>query len=156
MISLVISTACGQNNKEQLTSDILQNATSIVYYTDNGTVAPDCRYSMTVVISKDSVRLTVIKGYGNKAVYDQTAPLTAEQYQQFIQQLAAQSIHNANTEVIPTTGGSVESIRVMDGNSLLFQGSTGKTLTYDGDLGTTFHDVLPNEIAQVFRHPHDL
>jgi len=156
MFSLVISTACGQNSKNKLTSAILQQATSILYYTDNGTVAPDCHYEMTVIISKDSVRLMVTKGYGNQATYDQTAPLTTEQYQQFIQQLDALSVHNANSDAIPTSGGPIESIKVTDGSNLLFRGSTGNTLTYDGDLSTTFHDVLPNEMAQVFRHPLDL
>ena len=166
MFSLVFSTACGQDNNKtekaaavdnkRLTSDILQQSTSIQFFTNNGTVAPDYHYNMTVVVTKDSVTLTVIKGYGNKAAYDQTAPLTAEQYQQFIQQLAALSVHNTDDEPIPTTGGPVESIRVLDGSKLLFGGSTGRSLTYDGDLSITFHDVLPNEMAQVFRHPLDL
>lgn len=156
MFSLVISTACGQNSNNKLTSDILQKATSIQLYTDNGTVAPDCHYEMTVIVSKDSVQLTVIKGYSHQAAYDQTAPLTAEQYQQFIQQLADLSVQKTESRGVPTTGGSVESIRVTDGSNLLFQGSTGKSLTCDGDLSMTFHDLLPNEMAQVFRHPHDL
>ena len=156
MFSLLVSTACGQNNNSKLTSDILQQSTSIQFFTNNGTVAPDCHYDMTVVVTKDSVSLTVIKAYAHQAAYDQSAPLTAEQYQQFIQQLAALSVHNTDNESVPTTGGPVESIRVLDGSKLLFGGSTGRSLTCDGDLNIPFHDVLPDEMAQVFRHPLDL
>ena len=157
MLSLVLSTACGQGNKGRLTAKILQKATRIQYYTDNGTVAPDYHYGVTVVASKDSVSLTVVKGYQNHVIYSQTVPLTPEQYRQFLEQLAAQSVHNAKTDAAPTSGGSAESIKVTDdGGNVLFQGNISKSLTYDGDLGMTFHDLLPNEMAQVFRHPHDL
>ncbi len=156
MLSLVISTACGQSNKSKLTAEILHNATSIQYYTSNGTVAPDYHYGVTIVVSKDSVCLTVTKGYQNKIVYQQTAPLTSDQYQQFIQQLAAHSIRNTKPDASPSSGGPVESIEVTDNSDVLFQGSTGAALTFEGDLGMTFHDLLPNEMAQVFRHPYDL
>ena len=157
MLSLVLSTACGQGNKGKLTAKMLQKATRIQYYTDNGTVAPDYHYGVTVVVSKDSVSLTVVKGYQNQTVYSQTAPLASEQYQQFIERLATQSVHNARTDAAPTSGGSAESIKVTDdGGNVLFQGNIGAALTYDGDLGMTFQDLLPNEMAQVFRHPHDL
>lgn len=154
MLSFVFMTACGQGNKGKLTSKILQKATSIQYYTDNGTVAPDYHFGVTVVVSKDSVSLTVTKGYKNQTIYHETAPLTTEQYQQFIQQLANQSIHHAKSDAAPTSGGSAESIKVMDDNGILFQGGNGNALKYKGDLSATFHDVLPDKMAQVFRNPH--
>ena len=156
MLSLVISTACGQGSKDKLTQKLLQKATRIQYYTDNGTVAPDYHYGVTVVVSKDSVNLTVVKGYQNHVIYSQTVPLTPDQYRQFIEQLAALSVHNAKADATPTCGGSAESIKVTDDSGVLFQGNIGKSLTYDGDLSMVFHAVLPNEMAQVFRHPHDL
>ena len=88
MLSLMVSTACGQAGKDRLTAKTLQKATRIQYYTDNGTVAPDHHFGVTVTVSRDSVCLTVTKGYKQQVIYSQTAPLTPAHYEQFIKQLA--------------------------------------------------------------------
>lgn len=156
MLSLMVSTACGQASKDRLTAKILQKATRIQYYTDNGTVAPDHHYGVTVTVSKDSVSLTVTKGYKQQVIYSQAAPLTPERYEQFLQQLAELSIHNTSTDAAPTSGGGAESIEVSDDSGVLFQGNVNKALTYEGNLSLTINDVMPNEMAQVFRHPNGL
>lgn len=156
MLSLMVSTACGQAGKDRLTAKTLQKATRIQYYTDNGTVAPDHHFGVTVTVSRDSVCLTVTKGYKQQVIYSQTAPLTPAHYEQFIKQLAELSIHNTSTKAAPTSGGGAESIEVADDNGVLFQGNVNKAMAYEGNLSMTINDVMPNEMAQVFRHPNDL
>ena len=150
MLSLMVSTACGQAGKDRLTAKTLQKATRIQYYTDNGTVAPDHHFGVTVTVSRDSVCLTVTKGYKQQVIYSQTAPLTPAHYEQFIKQLAELSIHNTSTKAAPTSGGGAESIEVADDNGVLFQGNVNKAMAYDFSAvcstGQTLYYTITSDI----------
>ena len=151
---MALSTACGQKG-QALTKANLEKATTISFYTDNGSVAPDYHYGMTLTVNPKQVNLQVVKGYDGKVAYNKTEKLTPAQYKQFIEDLNKLSIKKKKFNGPYTTGGSAEYFCVKAGPLKLFEANK-EELFCNGDLSAVLHDLLPNEMAQVFRHPHDL
>ena len=150
----MLTTACGQKTTS-LTKENLEKASDISFYTDNGTVAPDYHWGMTITVTPKHVNLQVVKGYDGKVAYNQTEQLTPDQYKLFIEKMDKLSIKKKKFKGPYTTGGSSEYLCVKQGPLKVFDANK-EELHYQGDLEAVFHDLLPEEMAQVFRHPDDL
>ena len=106
LIMALSNTACAQGTDKPikiLDEALLSQATSMTYSFDNGTVAPDWRYDCRVTVCKDSVRLSVITGYGEAQKYDSIVALQAGQYEQFITRMVNHSITN-HTSALRSVG----------------------------------------------------
>lgn len=150
---------CAQSNLAQrvrqslvLSKATLQNATSIVYLSNNGSVPPDYRHDCKITVSKESVRLTITRGYDDegRTLFDKTARLSADKYQKFINSLANQSISKTNRGE-PMQGASFSCIRVCQGTSVLFEGEEGMNLKLvRGTLEDSFLMVLTPEMKKTY------
>lgn len=139
---------------QALTKNMLQEATSVEFYTDNGTLPPDYQWGMTVTVTRDKVRLRITRGYGERVGYDKTMALTADNYSKLTAGLAAMNIRKKRADNNPTSGGSTRMITVKRGSEVLFQGSEDYNMTCErGDLFSVFHDILGTEMSQIMRHP---
>ena len=151
---MALTTACGQKTVS-LTTENLKKATSISYYTDNGSVPPEYHWSMTLTVTPKQVKLKVVKGYDGKVAYSKKQRLTPAQYKQFLGKINKLSIKKKKFNGEPAVGGDSEYLCVKVGSQKVFD-ANDEELVYKGDLHAVFHDLLPNEMAQVFRHPDDL
>lgn len=129
-----------------LTNDLLQEATAIEYYSDMGTIpqARDCR----ITVKKDSVKVVMTEGRGmnNVVVSDEISPLTDEQYQLFINMLAALNLEKKDPPEVPGLGGSVSYIEVRKDTEILFSGEERYVLRdTHGALFETFMKILPDD-----------
>lgn len=149
-----LTTACGQK-ATSLSKEDVEKASAISFYTDNGTVAPDYHWGMTITVSPKQVNLQVVKGYSGKVVYDKTLQLTPAQYQQFIGGINQLSIKKRKFNGPYTTGGSSEYLCIKRGPLKVFDANK-EELHCEGDLTAVFQRLLSDEMAQVFRHPDDL
>ena len=154
------NTACAQGTdkqNEKLDEALLSQATSVTYAFDNGTVAPDWRYDCWVTVYKDSVRLSVIKGYGEEQKYDSIVPLQAGQYEQFITRLVNQSITKVSLREPMPVGGPIYKFWVRSSDSYLFGGEEGFDLkVQNGRLFGTFLSILPPELQDIMKAPEQL
>ena len=151
---LSTTVVCGQERDQVqeakqnmvLTKNLLQEATVIEYFSDMGTIpqARDCR----ITVKKDTIKVVMTEGRGmnNVVVCDEISPLTDEQYQLFINMLAALNLEKKDPSEIPGLGGSVSCIEVRQDTEILFSGEERYTLmdTY-GALFETFLKILPDE-----------
>jgi hypothetical protein len=164
IISILImsfsDTACSQGNDKQivkLDESLLQQATSVSYSFDNGTVAPDYRYDCWVTVSKDSVRLSVIAGYGKEEKMDSIVPLQAGQYEQFIASLVNLSIAKVPLRGPMPVGGPVYKFWVYGDDSTLFGGEEDYDLhVNNGSISNTFYMLLPPELQNIMKNPEQL
>ena len=147
---LLLFPSCAKQQSLLLSRDMLLRATTISLYTDIGTVAPEYRYSLTVTVKPDSVRLELTQGYSNETGLVRTAVLSPERYQAFVNALAALSVRKVKDNPDPPAGGSATSIRVRANGETLFVASDGLNLTCDGNLTDVFRNVLPDELSQEF------
>ena len=136
------------SKSETLSRSKLEQATSIEYSTDMGSVPEwhDCK----ITVKKGSVRVRMTKGYGNenKVVLDQTLTLTTTKYQQFIASLGNQAIKKVNPQNRGVGGGSSR-IEVRKDSSILFKGDENDDLKVsNGELIDPFLKILPSDIVK--------
>ena len=159
LIMAFSNTACAQGTDKQiekLDEALLSQATSFTYTFDNGTVAPDWRYDCWVTVYKDSVRLSVIKGYGEEQKYDSIVSLQAGQYEQFIAKMANHSITKVPILDPKPVGGPTYNLLVR-GDSMFLEGEEGYELQVkNGGLFGTFLMVLPPELQGIMKEPEQL
>ena len=160
VLTLALSnTACAQRTdkpNEILDEALLSQATSMTYSFDNGTVAPDWRYDCRVTVFKDSVRLSVITGYGEAQKYDSIVPLQSGQYEQFIARLVNHSITKVPFLDPKPVGGPTHYLLVR-GDSLFVEGEEGYELQVEnGSLFGTFLMVLPPDLQKIMKAPEQL
>ncbi len=153
------NTACAQRTdkpNEILDEALLSQATSVTYSFDNGTVAPDWRYDCRVTVFKDSVRLSVITGYGEAQKYDSIVPLQAGQYEQFIARMVNHSITKIPFLDPKPVGGPTHYLLVR-GDSLFVEGEEGYEMqVQNGRLFGTFLMVLPPDLQDIMKAPERL
>ena len=151
---LSTTVVCGQERDQVqeakqnmvLTKSLLQEATAIEYYSDMGTIpqARDCR----ITVKKDTIKVVMTEGRGmnNVVVSDEISPLTDEQYQLFINMLAALKLEKKDPPEVPGLGGSVSYIEVRKDTEILFSGEERYTLMDNhGALFETFLKILPDD-----------
>ena len=140
-----------------LSAEQLEKATSIVYYSSNGTVAPEYHYGCYVNVVKDNVNVTIFQGYDKTVVYRENHALSQTEYQQFLDNLAKQGISkNTNKDIIPTTGGDVAAISVKTEEEVIFGGEEHLDLIIEhGSLIDAFLILLPDSMQQVVRKPYE-
>ena len=159
LIMAFSNTACAQGTDKQiekLDEALLSQATSFTYTFDNGTVAPEWRYDCWVTVYKDSVRLSVIKGYGEEQKYDSIVPLQAGQYEQFIARMVNHSITKVPSLDPKPVGGPTYNLLVR-GDSVFLEGEEGYELQVkNGGLFGTFLMVLPPELQGIMKEPEQL
>lgn len=159
LIMAFSNTACAQGTDKQiekLDEALLSQATSFTYTFDNGTVAPEWRYDCWVTVYKDSVRLSVIKGYGEEQKYDSIVPLQAGQYEQFIARMVNHSITKVPLLDPKPVGGPTYNLLVR-GDSVFLEGEEGYELQVkNGGLFGTFLMVLPPELQGIMKEPEQL
>ena len=159
LIMAFSNTACAQGTDKQiekLDEALLSQATSFTYTFDNGTVAPDWRYDCWVTVYKDSVRLSVIKGYGEEQKYDSIVPLQTGQYEQFIAKMVNHSITKVSILDPKPVGGPTYNLLVR-GDSMFLEGEEGYELQVkNGGLFGTFLMVLPPELQGIMKEPEQL
>ena len=151
---LSTTVVCGQERDQVqeakqnmvLTKNLLQEATVIEYFSDMGTIpqARDCR----ITVKKDTIKVVMTEGRGmnNVVVCDEISPLTDEQYQLFINMLAALNLEKKDPSEIPGLGGRVSYIEVRKDTEILFSGGERYTLMDNhGALFETFLKILPDD-----------
>lgn len=159
LILALSNTACAQGTDKQsqkLDEALLNQATSVSYFFDNGTVIPDCRYDCEVTVHKDSVRLRVMSGYGEEQKYDSIVPLQTGQYEKFITRLVNHSITKVPYLDPKPVGGSTYYLLVR-GDSLFVEGEEGYELqVQNGRLFGTFLTILPPDLQDIMKAPEQL
>ena len=159
LILALSNTACAQGTDKQsqkLDEALLNQATSVSYFFDNGTVIPDCRYDCEVTVHKDSVRLRVMSGYGEAQKYDSIVPLQDGQYEKFITRLVNHSITKVPYLDPKPVGGSTYYLLVR-GDSLFVEGEEGYEMqVQNGRLFGTFLTILPPELQDIMKAPEQL
>ena len=159
LIMAFSNTACAQGADKQgkkLDEVLLSQATSMTYTFNNGTVAPDWRYDCWVTVYKDSVRLSVITGYGEEQKYDSIVPLQDGQYEQFITMMVNHSITKVPFLDPKPVGGPTYYLLVR-GDSVFMEGEEGYELQVEkGSLFGTFLMVLPPDLQKIMKAPEQL
>ena len=140
-----------------LSAEQLEKATSVVYHSSNGSVAPDYHFDCYVNVVKDNVNVTIFQGYDKTVVYRENHALSQTEYQQFLDYLAKQGISkNTKEDIIPTSGGDVSAISVETEKQVVFRGEEHLDLVIEhGRLIDAFLVLLPDSMQQVVRKPYE-
>ena len=112
-----------------LTRDILNQATTIVFTEDNGSVPPEYEYQYNIEVSKDAVRFVLYREYMERKPYDKKMRISNSHYQQFINKLSGQGIRVRITSEMPEVGGGHSRIIVKKQGNVLFEGDEESGLT---------------------------
>ena len=159
LIMALSDTACAQGTDKPikiLDEALLSQATSMTYSFDNGTVAPNWRYDCRVTVFKDSVRLSVITGYGEAQKYDSIVALQTGQYEQFITRMVNHSITKVPFNDPKPVGGPTHYLLIR-GDSLFVEGEEGYEMQVkNGRLFGTFLMVLPPDLQDIMNAPEQL
>ena len=157
---LIKSTAANKNarnNESQMTKNkssrlsraILEQATSIVYSDDSGSLPPEYQWHKKITVTKGEVRLRYTREYGDKVVYDKQQKISSSQYQQFINDLSNQGIEKIYINNEPKDGGGVTGITVRKNGTVLFDGSMEENLRVSkGRLCDAFYKLLTPDMKK--------
>lgn len=157
---LIKSTAANKNarNSEsqmtktkssRLSRAILEQATSIVYSDDSGSLPPEYQWQKKITVTKGEVRLRYTREYGDKVVYDKQQKISSSQYQQFISDLSNQGIEMIYINNEPKDGGGVTGITVRKNGTVLFDGSMEENLRVNkGRLCDAFYKLLTPDMKK--------
>jgi len=138
-----------KNKSSKLSRAILEQATSIVYSDDSGSLPPEYQWQKKITVTKGEVRLRYTREYGEKIVYDKRHKISSSQYQQFINDLSNQGIEKIYTNNEPKDGGGVTGITVRKNGTVLFDGSMEENLRVNkGRLCDAFFKLLTPEMKK--------
>lgn len=139
--------------KKSLSRNKLEAATLILYKASNGSVAPEYHYECVIKVKKDSVDVTVCRGYDGEEVYHEGCAISQTEYEQFLNHLAAQNIRTTSVKEY-TSGGHVSYIKVLENDEVVFDGSEGFNLTIaKGHLSDAFMELLSGSMEEAVTDP---
>lgn len=150
-IVLMPASVFAQNNPktEQLTSDILNKATKIVYYEDTGSLPPEYEYNYTITVTKKDLHFVLKRSYGEKTPYNEKMNIGDKQYRDFIAKLVRQKIRKEKSVYYPVEGGCNISLTVYQGNTELFSGRGDEGLVASsGNLKDAFVQLLKSNMKR--------
>ncbi len=142
--------------KPRLSLDKLEKATLIIYQFNNGTVAPDFHYDGYIKVTKDSVNVTIFRGYNSDVKFNESRELSPDEYKQFLNRLVQQKIRKATPSKHnrAASGSHVSYIAVWQDDELIFDGSEHLNLSIaDGRLDDAFMDLLSGDMEIAAHHP---
>ena len=141
------------SKKKTLSRSKLEAATLILHKKSNGSVAPNYHYECVIKVKKDSVDVTICRGYDGEEVYHEGRAISPTEYEQFLNHLAAQNIRTASVKAY-TSGGHVSYIKVLKDDEVVFDGSEDYNLTIaKGNLSDAFMEMLSGSMEEAANDP---
>lgn len=142
-------------NKQKLSSDKLSKATSIIYHSGNGSVAPEYHYDCYIHVNKNSVSVTIYGGYDGSVKYNESNFISTSDYKQFLNNLVKQDIRkipsNGNEYLC---GAGASDITVKIKQQVLFSGDEDVDLSITkGGLIDSFILLLSDDMVGAVRNP---
>lgn len=142
-------------NKSKLSSEKLSKATSIIYHSGNGSVAPEYHYDCYIHVLKNSVSVTIYGGYDGSVKYNDSKFISTANYKQFLNNLLKQDIRktpsNGNEYLC---GAGASDITVKMKQQVLFSGDEDVDLSITkGRLIDSFVLLLSDDMIEAVRNP---
>ncbi len=142
-------------NKSKLSSDKLSKATSIIYHSGNGSVAPEYHYDCYIHVNKNSVSVTIYGGYDGSVKYNESNFISTSDYKQFLNNLLKQGIRktpsNGNEYLC---GAGASDITVKMKQQVVFSGDEDVDLSIaKGGLIDSFVLLLSDDMIVAVRNP---
>ena len=137
----------------------LEQATSVVYHSANGSVAPEWHYDCYVTVTKDSVNVKVYQGYGGeKVVFEEAQPFNEEGYRHFLGELSKQEIGKHKPEgLLPLDGAGISAIMVWTDDECVFSGDEDvDVVVKHGGLIDSFLPLLNESMHHAVDTPYEL
>ena len=141
--------------KMKLSSEKLSKATSIIYHSGNGSVAPEYHYDCYIHVYKNSVSVTIYGGYDGSVKYNESNFISTSDYKQFLNYLQKQGIRktpsNGNEYLC---GAGASDITVKMKQQVLFSGDEDVDLSITkGRLIDSFVLLLSGDMIEAIRNP---
>ena len=141
--------------KSTLSSEKLSKATSIIYHSGNGSVAPEYHYDCYIHVLKNSVSVTVYGGYDGAVKYNESNFITNADYKKFLNNLLKQGIRkmpsNGNEYLC---GAGASDITVKMKQLVIFSGDEDVDLSISkGRLIDSFELLLSDDMLGAVRNP---
>ena len=142
-------------NKSKLSSEKLSKATSIIYHSGNGSVAPEYHYDCYIHVLKNSVSVTIYGGYDGSVKYNDSKFISTADYKQFLNNLLKQDIRktpsNGNEYLC---GAGASDITVKMKQQVIFSGDEDVDLSITkGGLIDSFELLLSDDMLRAVRNP---
>lgn len=142
-------------NKLKLSSDKLSKATSIIYHSGNGSVAPEYHYDCYIHVLRNSVSVTIYGGYDGDVKYNESIAISTPEYKQFLNNLLKQDIRkipsNGNEYLC---GAGASDITIKMKQQVLFSGDEDVDLSITkGELIDSFILLLSDDMLGAVRDP---
>ena len=152
---IVQSVGSYTQSKSRLSSQMLSKATSIIYHSGNGSVAPEYHYDCYIQVLKNSVSVTIYGGYDGAVKYNDSNFISASDYKQFLNRLLKQGIRNTpsnGNEYLCGAGASDITVKMKQ--QVLFSGDEDIDLSItNGRLRDSFELLLSNDMLNAVRNP---
>lgn len=141
--------------KSKLSSEKLSKATSIIYHSGNGSVAPEYHYDCYIHVLKNSVSVTIYGGYDGDVKYNESKFISTEEYKQFLNNLLKQDIRktpsNGNEYLC---GAGASDITVKMKQQVIFSGDEDVDLSISkGRLIDSFELLLSDAMLGAVKNP---
>lgn len=142
-------------NKSKLSSEKLSKATSIIYHSGNGSVAPEYHYDSYIHVLKNSVSVTIYGGYDGSVKYNESKFISTTDYKKFLNNLLKQDIRktpsNGNEYLC---GAGASDITVKMKQQVIFSGDEDVDLSISkGGLIDSFILLLSDDMLGAVRNP---
>lgn len=142
-------------NKSKLSSEKLSKATSIIYHSGYGSVAPEYHYDCYIHVLKNSVSVTIYGGYDGDVKYNESKFISTEEYKQFLNNLLKQGIRktpsNGNEYLC---GAGASDIKVKMKQQVIFSGDEDVDLSISkGRLIDSFELLLSDAMLGAVKNP---
>ena len=142
-------------NKSKLSSEKLSKATSIIYHSGNGSVAPEYHYDCYIHVLIKSVSVTIYRGYDGNVKYNESKFISTEDYKKFLNNLLKQDIRktpsNGNEYLC---GAGASDITVKMKQQVVFSGDEDVNLSIaKGGLIDSFELLLSDDMLRAVRNP---
>ena len=142
-------------NKSKLSAEKLSKATSIIYHSGNGSVAPEYHYDCYIHVFKNSVSITIYGGYDGSVKYNESKLISTEDYKKFLNNLLKQGIRktpsNGNEFLC---GAGASDITVKMKQQVIFSGDEDVDLYIaKGGLIDSFELLLSDDMLRAVRNP---
>lgn len=142
-------------SKSKLSSEMLSKATSIIYHSGNGSVAPEYHYDCYIHVLKNSVSVTIYGGYDGAIMYNESSSISTSDYKKFLNNLLKQGIRKTpsnGNEYLCGAGASDITIKMKQ--QVLFSGDEDIDLSItNGSLRDSFELLLSNAMLNAVRNP---
>lgn len=142
-------------NKSKLSSEKLSKATSIIYHSGNGSVAPEYHYDCYIHVLKNSVSVTIYGGYDGSVKYNDSKFISTADYKQFLNNLLKQDIRKTpsnGNEYLCGAGASDITVKVKQ--QVIFSGDEDVDLSITkGGLIDSFELLLSDDMLRAVRNP---